>query len=396
MLLRDQLAPAPAPKPAAAGLDESALAEFDDVDDVDEAPEARAAAGDLTGLEGAALSEFDDGFGPEADECILDLSGAAVIAATVAGELTTTEIRLAVEGGRVVLAAHGIPVRNLIGWAGRPWPSAYAHAAARRSEIELTDTEEQVVIGLGGATVPVWDAVDAVIDRCTASFGSSPPATAHVVVPSSTSEAVRDMLRDRLTAAGVRNLRLVPDALALLGGAGLSLDPGHWGLVATVDSAETRVALLRGPDEIVTTQAAPDLGLLETDRILTEHCATLLALQHELDVRGDPALLAELGRQVASCRRAGATPWELTVAGASVSAGAELVDAWTLPWRERIAVTCEALLSTHGGELAAPSAVLLACEENAWPHRAETLGDLLGAETQVAALGHAGRRAGLR
>ena len=58
-------------------------------------------------------------------------------------------------------------------------------------------------------------------------------------------------------------------------------------------------------------------------------------------------------------------------------------------------MTCEALLATHGGELAAPSVVLLATEEAAWPQLTIALTQLLGIEIVTAESGHAGRRRGI-
>jgi uncharacterized protein (TIGR02266 family) len=353
---------------------------------------------DALGISEMAHAEVDDESAAAGISWILDLAGSHLVAAPVAdpSSAVVSSLELAGVEGRLEPSAGGRPLANLIHWAARPSPSAYAAAVARRHGIQLTGSAEQMVMTMDGATIPVRDAVDALLDQATAPFATAFPREVFVVIPASASSAVCEMLRDRLGSLGATTVHLIPDALALLRGLSVTLDPGHWGLVVQVGVEETRVVLVRGADEIIACHAAPDLGLHETDKHLVERCTAALLRGHGVDVEGDPAMRADLNRQVAAARKAAATSWHLTAGQAALGVDAATLGRWTAVWRERIAITCEALLSTHGGEQATPSAVVLAADEPAWPGLAATLTELLGAEILVAAPGFTGRCLGVR
>jgi uncharacterized protein (TIGR02266 family) len=362
-------------------------------------PEVTAAVDlDTIELVDTASAEIDAELATAGSSWILDLAGSHPIAAPAAhpNSAVASRLEVAVVEGRLEPSEGGRPLPDLIHWAGRPCPSAYATAAARRHGIQLTGSAERVLMTVGEATFPVREAVEALVDRASSPFSAAPPREVFVVIPASASGAVCEMLNDRFGSLGVTTVHLIPDAIALLRGLHVSLEPGHWGLVVRVGLDETRVVLVRGPDEIAACHTAPDLGLHETDELLVERCAVAFLRGHGVDVERDPAMRADLSRQVAAAREAAATSWHLTAGKASLRIDAATLERWTAVWRERIAISCETLLSTHGGALTTPSTVVLAADEPAWPGLGATLTELLGTEILVAAQGFAGRCLGIR
>ncbi|MFC1609626.1 PilZ domain-containing protein [Myxococcota bacterium] len=312
---------------------------------------------------------------------VFDLTGATLVA-TPARDPASIEAhkvpsRLVAQGGALQADDAGMQVTGLLTWIGATRPSAYALVAARRLGITLSQEGGQTVMTLEDATVPVWDAVDALIDKLVEPISAAPPTDVTVVVPTSASDTALEMLRDRLIVDGVERVHLMTDAAAALSASDMTLATDQLALVVHVCVGETRVALVRGPDEVIASHCAPDLGLSDIDRALAERATVAFLREHELDVDDDPSLKDHLVKQITVNRRETAADqdWEITVAGAPVTVEPPTLGEWLAPLNERVALMCEAALA---GQAQAIHAIVITAEEALWLGLVDALAALIG------------------
>ncbi len=335
-----------------------------------------------------------------AGDWIFDACGAALLSGRAVGdgslEIFASELRIGVDNDRVIPSAEGMLIPALLTWAGRPWPSAHSIAATRRLGISLSPCDNHLAITVGETTVALSQVVNILFEQMTMQLPQTPVTRVRVILPATTPAATGESLRKHLLAAGVRAVELIPDPIATLATLATGLSAGAFGLVVDASFSETRASLIRGPAEVVTVHSAPDLGFNDIDMLVADVAATAFLRLHTLDVDDDPTLKSHLIQQIGALRRNGQSgaPWQLTVAGAPIEVGSDVLGDWLTVANERIALMCERILTANGLGHRDLASVVLTSEEPLWPGLDTAITTLVGVQPVVVETGYSNRLQG--
>ncbi|MBI5508310.1 MAG: TIGR02266 family protein [Deltaproteobacteria bacterium] len=317
--------------------------------------------------------------GPTLEHVILDLSRPALHLGLVDGARAVTTravpLCLAMDEGALRLADQGLMLSGLPQWAGRGWPSPYVAAIARRLQLDVSGTGNNLVIEIGGNPIDALDLLAAAIREAFEPYAGAPPSSATLVLPPHASPALAPTVTNILSSLGVDAVETVSQAAALFASVDVALTPADFGLTVQVGPADAQVALVKGPATVVGTRFRPDASLTDADLLLTDRAAVNLLREKGVDVAEAPPLYQALLEQIHAARVGAAVgaEWTVLAGGGEITVDALTVAAWCAELSERLVLAADELLQEHQVPAAGLKAVILLAEERPWPGLAEAL-----------------------
>lgn len=281
-----------------------------------------------------------------------------------------------------LVEAQGSWLPSLASWLGRPYGSPRVTINSRWLGLLTThDDEGGIAVVIDKRPIPIKQLVQAALEKMLA--GVADPSSfsgCTVLIPSDLTPTGQNFLTEMLQFHGIDNISLTTRTAATCKALQQDVPDGNVALFE-LSLLETRISLLaKGQPHSV--RADLHTGLLQVDKLVRDQAVLKLLREHGVDAADDPSLLASVFEQLMKARREHlARPWNVTIAGASISVDDSTLRAWTESHVERMALLCEEVCELAGTQPRELAQVLIVPDECPWPHLATTLEEVIAAPT---------------